>query len=146
MIRDLGFTRDGKIYSIKAISCPEIFDFEIPVPDSYKIIYRNAEGAHIDEISPDIDMELIRDMGSNFISIINLNSNTIEGCSITSEYEAVEYMKYRVANCMMIGISLDENCKIDDVIIHHMDSSLGWQVESLIEPDIGIYNLLREKY
>lgn len=146
MIRDLNFVRDGKIYKIKAISCPEIFNFEIPVPESYKIIYRNAEGAHIDEISPDIDTELIRDMKSNFISIINLNSNPIESFSITSEYDAIEYMKYRIANCIMIGISLDENYNVDDIIIHHMEFEFGLQIESLISPDIGLYNLLRKKY
>ena len=145
MIRNLNFVRDGKNYNIKAISCPEIFDFEIPVPESYKIIYRNSEGAHIDELSPDIDMELIKGMG-NFISIINLNPNPIEGYNITSEYEAVEYLKYRVANCMMIGISFDENGKVDDIIIHHTEFELGWQIESLIEPDIVIYNLLKKEY
>lgn len=146
MIRDISFVRDGNSYNIKAIACPEIFDFEILVPESYRIIYRGLEGAFAIDTHSDIDIDCVNKC-DNYITIVNLNPSIVKLISLKNDDEAVEFLKYVVANCSMIGIELDNNKQVIDIVLHYQcDCELApWQIDYVIEPDLG-FNIVRKEY
>ncbi len=108
---------DGNNFDIKAIKHSFISNYEILIPNEYRIIHCGVPVEKYKAWLEDLDTELIlkdRDF-SHEIIIVNLNPISIDTPKVEAPDDKItlEQFKYLVANCRAVIIEFDGNNELE---------------------------------
>lgn len=135
MIRLLKCITDtGVNFRIRAILQPDLYDYEILVPESYKMIYKGFEGMDDKGYHNDFNLNFINDDAfENLITIVNMNPGEVDFEVPRTDDDAIAYYKDIVYKCSVILVFFEDK-KIVDIQVFYdtTDPADCTQINSIV--------------